>query len=130
MAAVSSWHLKPDLAKKTNVLFLPGNRRAAVPAVPRACRRNQRGFAVLAGGCLPYLLLLRREGKRGQLSTSVVLSGCLNQRAGAGVGTVPGRAPRWHGAAGAGDQRLLLTELLPHERSHSSFIGALKISEG
>lgn len=98
-----------------------------MPAMPRACRHNQRGFAVLAGGCLPYLLLLRREGKRGQPSTSVVLSGCPP---GIGVGTVPGWAPRWHGAAGAGDQRLLLTELLPHERSYSSFIGALKISEG
>lgn len=110
-----------------------------MPAMPRTCRHNQRGFAVLAGGCLPYLLLLRREGKRGQpkhiggfkrVPPPPPPRGCLNQRAGTGVGTVPGWAPRWHRAAGAGDQRLLLTELLPHEWSHSSFIGALKISEG
>lgn len=47
-----------------------------VPAMLRARRHNQRGFAVLPEGCLPYLPLLRQEGKRGQPSTSVGLSGC------------------------------------------------------
>lgn len=66
-----------------------------MPAMPRACRHNQRGFAVLAGGCHPYLLLLRREGKRGQPSTSVVLSGCPprnRRRDGARLGSAVARS--------------------------------------
>lgn len=50
MAVVSSWHLKPDLAKKHHVLFLPRNGRTVVPAMLRPRKHNQRGFFVSPGG--------------------------------------------------------------------------------
>lgn len=128
MAVVSSWHLKRDLAKIPNVSFPPGTRRTVAPAMLRACRHNRGGVAVLPGGCLPYLPLLKPGGKRGQLSTSVGLSGWPPEVfkfeggwAGIVGGGVLGPSPRWHGAASTGNQRLLLAELLPHEQSHSSF---------
>jgi len=47
-----------------------------VPAMLRAHRHNRRGFAVLPGGCLPCLPLLRQEAKHGQPRTSEGFSRC------------------------------------------------------
>lgn len=137
MAVVSSWHLKRDLAKIPNVSFPPGTRRTVAPAMLRACRHNRGGVAVLPGGCLPYLPLLKPGGKRGQLSTSVGLSGWppeVFKFEGGWAGIVGGGC--WVHLHGGMEQRAqgtrgcFLQSCCHTNRATARLQRALKISEG